>query len=298
MRDSTGNEHWFVFDGHRVFYRRAGTGDSIVFLPNATLTGHLWEHQVGHFRATHQVITVDLPGFGRSDRFETGTTLALYVRWLERFVADLELAPVVLVGNCIGSLSALHYAARRPEAVSALVLLNTLTSEVNRAGLGRLADIPNSRLQGPPVRWYMRHMPRRQQERFLYVRGQFGPIGDATGEAYREHTRRCFADPTTRLAYFDLGRDLANWVLPEPDPLAHLPPLCWIWGEANRLLPLETGRRQLEILRPEEVHILERCGYAAAWETPNEVNRIIEGFLARHGAARHGTAEAPAGTRH
>jgi hypothetical protein len=58
--------------------------------------------------------------------------------------------------------------------VSALVLLHTLTSDVNRAGLGRLADIPNSHLQGPLLRWYMRHMPRRHQQRFLYVRGQFG----------------------------------------------------------------------------------------------------------------------------
>lgn len=41
---------------------------------------------------------------------------------------------MVLVGNCIGSLTALHYATRRPEAVSVLVLLHTLTSDVNRAG--------------------------------------------------------------------------------------------------------------------------------------------------------------------
>jgi hypothetical protein len=39
MHDSPDNENWFVFDGHRVFYRRLGVGDPIVFLPNATLTG-------------------------------------------------------------------------------------------------------------------------------------------------------------------------------------------------------------------------------------------------------------------
>ncbi len=114
----------------------------------------------------------------------------------------------------------------------------------------------------------MRHMPRREQERFLYVRGQFGPVGEATGHVYLEHTRRCFAEPATRLAYFDLGRDEANWALPQPSRLAGHPPLCWIWGDSNRLLPLQAGRRQLEVLRPEEVHILAGCGYAAAWESP------------------------------
>lgn len=53
MDDGPDSEHWFVFDGHRVFYRREGAGDPIVFLPNATLIRRLWEHQVEHFRATH-----------------------------------------------------------------------------------------------------------------------------------------------------------------------------------------------------------------------------------------------------
>jgi hypothetical protein len=39
----------FTFEGHRVFYRREGAGDPIAFLPNATLTGKLWEHQAEHF---------------------------------------------------------------------------------------------------------------------------------------------------------------------------------------------------------------------------------------------------------
>ena len=57
------------------------------------------------------------------------------------------------------------------------------------------------------------------------------------------------------------------------------------------------GRRQLDVLEPEEVHILEGCGYAAAWEASEQVNQIIERFLDRHGTDRHGTAKAPVDTR-
>lgn len=94
---------YFDFEGHRVFYARDGAGDPIVFLLNATLTGRLWEHQAEHFKTANDVIVVDLPGFGRSEFLRP--TLALYVRWLERFVDALRLAPVALVGNCIGSLT-------------------------------------------------------------------------------------------------------------------------------------------------------------------------------------------------
>ena len=39
--ESASNEYWFPFEGHRVFYTREGAGDTILFLPNATLTGKL-----------------------------------------------------------------------------------------------------------------------------------------------------------------------------------------------------------------------------------------------------------------
>ncbi|GIU94159.1 MAG: putative hydrolase, alpha/beta fold family protein [Gaiellaceae bacterium] len=288
--------HWHEFERRRVWYRRSGAGrPAMVFLPNATLTWRLWEQQVEHFSATHDVIAVDLPGFGRSDRLpDPGPSLALYVRWLERFVADLELAPVVLVGNCLGSLTALHYAARRPEAVSALVLMHTLTREANAAGsLGRFTPILRNPLLRRLARRKMRRMPLARQRHFPYVRDQLGSRPCPSGRAYLDHVARCYAEPETRLAQLRLGRDFDNWVLPDSSALAGRPPLCWIWGDANRLLPLETGRRQVEALAPEEVHVLEGCGYAAPQERPGEVTRIIERFLAlyaREAAGRLGAA--------
>lgn len=279
---------WFQFEGHRVFCTREGAGDPILFLPNATLTGRLWEHQVEHFKATNDVIVVDLPGFGRSDF--TRPTLDLYVRWLERFVHDLELARVALVGNCIGSLTALHYATRRPESVSALVLINMLDRDVGTAPpLGHGKSLLKPRGLRPVMEWAFRHIPYRAQLRMPYTRGQFGDIREPRQLEYVEHARRCYAEPNTRVAWLSLGYDVENAVLPPSDRLGGLPPVCWIWGRANRLLPYEIGKRQLDVLHPDEVHVLKGRGYAAAWESPDEVNAIIERFLARRTAG----AESP-----
>lgn len=276
---------YFDFEGHRVFYAREGVGDPIVFLPNATLTGKLWEHQAGHFKATNDVIVVDLPGFGRSDRL--CPTLALFVRWLERFIDELHLAPVALVGNCIGSLTALHYATAHPDAVSALVLMNMLDRDVGTTPpLNRgisLLKVPRLR---PLVELGFRHLPRRAQQRHPYPNGQFGDITEPAQQEYVAHAHRCFADPATRVAWLSLGYDVANDVLPPASQLAGTPPICWIWGKANRLLPYEIGRRQLDALRPEEVHVLTGRGYAAAWDDPGEVNAIITAFLERHPRSR------------
>ena len=279
---------YHLFEGHRVFFERAGEGASIVFLPNATLTGKLFEHQFAHFQQGYDTVVVDLPGFGRSDRIAEDLTLDLYVRWLECFVDDLSLAPVVLVGNCIGSLSALHFAARRPERVAALVLMNTLTEATNAAGANRagtrIAQAPGMlRL----AKAYMRHLPSRRQRSFPYPRSQFGPIGDARGKEYLEHTLRCFADPDTRVAQVSMVPDIPNWQMPEPALEPGRPPICWIWGETNKLLPLEAAKPQLNALKPDEVHIIPGCGYAAAWESPDEITEIIARFLKREGIAEH-----------
>jgi pimeloyl-ACP methyl ester carboxylesterase len=273
---------WFEFDGHRVFYTREGAGDPIVFLPNATLTGRLWEHQAEHFKTTNDVIVVDLPGFGRSDR--QTPTLELYVRWLERFIDGL--VPVALVGNCIGSLAALHYAVRRPEAVRALVLINMLDPDVGVAGIfkrgSQLVDHPRLR---PVMEAWFRHMPRPERRHPPYWRSQFGTIREPRQQAYLDHARRCWAEPETRLNWLALGFDPSNEGLPPKEKLAGLPPVCWIWGRDNKILPYEVGKRQLDALEPEEVHVIDGRGYAVAWDAADEINQIIETFLARHPTA-------------
>jgi hypothetical protein len=36
MYDSLDKDYWFVFEGHRVFYRRAGAGEAEIPLPEAS----------------------------------------------------------------------------------------------------------------------------------------------------------------------------------------------------------------------------------------------------------------------
>ena len=161
--------------------------------------------------------------------------------------------------------------------------MNMLTRETNAAGVNglgtRFAQLPG---MYPVARFLMRHMTTWQQRRFPYPNSQFGAIGQATSKEYLDHALKCFADPETRVAQVSMVPDIDNWVTPKLGELDGRPPICWIWGKDNRLLPLEAGQRQLDALKPDEVHILEGCGYAAAWEAPDRVNGIIERFLQHH----------------
>ena len=279
LTDHTVHEDFHVFRDHRVYYERVGHGSAIVFLPNATLDGRLWEHQFEHFRRRYDTIVVDLPGFGRSERLPEGPSLELWVDWLGEFIRDLGLRRPVLVGNCMGSLSALHFAARNPGKVGGLVLMNMVTREVWDAGaLGGNSELL---LKLRPVRRLLEGLMRRSTLRYPYWRLQFGDLDPERARPYEEHAVRCWADPETRVAFSQLGFNTPRPALPPADMLGELPPVCWIWGEKNRILPLAPAMAQLDALQPDEVHILDGLGYAAAWEAPDAVNTVIERFLER-----------------
>ena len=195
MQEHTDGGGWYAFEGHRIWYRREGAGRPMVFFPNAVASDRLWDYQMEHFRTSHDVLALNPLELGQSDRPPAAYPLELYVRLLERFIDDLGLAPVVLVGNCIGSLASLHYATKHLTRVSALILLNTQTREAAAAGAlggpGVDAVLHLRRLR-PILTWYMRHMPRWRIDRFPYITQQFG---DTVDQAYQDQAREVFGDP-------------------------------------------------------------------------------------------------------
>ncbi|MBB4576925.1 pimeloyl-ACP methyl ester carboxylesterase [Rhizobium lentis] len=106
----------------------------------------------------HRLIAVDRPGYGLSSPLpppERGPLGQSF--WLERFIETAGVGPVTIVAHSIGSASALHLAARRPELLKALLLLSPCCSPVPPEPLIllRAAVAP---LIGPAIRRHI--MPR------------------------------------------------------------------------------------------------------------------------------------------
>ena len=71
-----------------------------------------------------RVFALDLPGFGLSEPGHRLATVQNNVRVLDRFLREVSGTPAVLVGNSMGGMISILQAARRPETVSGLVLLD------------------------------------------------------------------------------------------------------------------------------------------------------------------------------
>ncbi|MEK7275721.1 MAG: alpha/beta hydrolase, partial [Chloroflexota bacterium] len=69
------------------------------------------------------VISVDLPGYGKSPRLPERTTIAAYADLLAALIQEVSTGPVVLVGHSMGGMISAVLAARYPALVERMVLL-------------------------------------------------------------------------------------------------------------------------------------------------------------------------------
>jgi pimeloyl-ACP methyl ester carboxylesterase len=104
-------------------YEVTGAGPPLILLHGLSGSGRWWSKNVPAFAQNFRTYTVDLPGFGESRR----------VRWsrlddtadsIANWLADKELPPAHIAGHSLGGAVAARVAARHPDRIDRLVLVD------------------------------------------------------------------------------------------------------------------------------------------------------------------------------
>jgi 3-oxoadipate enol-lactonase len=114
-------------NGKRIFYEQTGDGPAIIFIHGLGGTGNVWHAQRIGLAKYFKVITIDLPGSGRSDKSEREYSME---KWVEQVVglADVfGLDKFVLAGHSMTTVLAQKFAAQHGSRLTALVLCGPLT---------------------------------------------------------------------------------------------------------------------------------------------------------------------------
>lgn len=270
----------FQLQGHEIFYRREGAGTPLVFLHNGGTSHRIWEPLLERYAPDHDVIAMDMLGFGRSARPDIGYSLDLYVAQLDALLDELKLDNVTLVGNCMGSATALRYATEHPERVNAVVAINVLTDRTSATGDLR------------PLLWLTKRHPRaaRQLAALSARVPTLKPIATAVvrrrllSEPNRvrpellHHLREAIRDPDEMRVLVSIAENIASFAGPgrKPDGV----PVCVIWGVDNKELPAADGARFCAAFQPDREVIVPRSGHLVMLERPDEIAAAIDGFLA------------------
>ncbi|HKB01700.1 MAG TPA: alpha/beta hydrolase [Gemmataceae bacterium] len=114
-------------DGLQIVCELRGQGDTaLVFLHGWCGDREYWKNQVEPFAADYRVVALDQAGHGESGKDRKEWTTAGLAGDVEAVVKALGLKRVILVGHSMGGPVTLMAAKRLPEAVAAVVGVDTL----------------------------------------------------------------------------------------------------------------------------------------------------------------------------
>jgi len=253
-----------------------GRGDPLLFVHGHLASSASWKYVLATAGAGRPGIAVDVPGFGASDRpWPYDYTLGGEASSIEAFLDARGIRRAVLVGNSLGGAAVMVIAARHPERVAALVLVDAASAQMpipwpvavlRTPVLGELALAVSTRTS---VAIGLRSK--------IYARAS-SVTADAIDDAWRPLT----IPGTRRAALAAIRTDPARFVGIESRISV---PTLVVWGAEDRMIPLEEGRRLAARVRGARLAVIPDAGHLPMRERPELFSEAVRGFL--EGLDRH-----------
>jgi pimeloyl-ACP methyl ester carboxylesterase len=245
-------------DGMKIHWSSAGKGAQTVMLVHGwTCDDRSWNAQVPVLAEKHRVLTLDLPGHGRSASPRDGKfSMDLFARALEAVRREAKVDKMVLVGHSMGTPVIRQYARLYPQHVAALVLVDGLVA------------IPG----GPAPQPAQMSGPDGLKARERMIRGMFTP---ATPPALQEQILKMMlaAPEATATGAMLATFDPSNW----KDDVMTLPVLG-IYADRSQLGKPAYSKK---IFPGFEYVEIPGTGHFVMMEKPEEFNRLLIAFLDR-----------------
>ncbi|MBC7442479.1 MAG: alpha/beta fold hydrolase [Ramlibacter sp.] len=267
-------------DGTTVRYRVTGSGTPVLALHGIGQSLDDWNEQHDRLAAHHTVYSLDLPGFGYSERMPGTATLARLASILPLFLDAVGVtAPVPVIGNSLGGAVAMTFAVSHPERVAALVLANSAGFGPEVAMVLRLLTVKaiGRALLRPTLKNSTRTVQSLFYDKSLVTE-------ERIRHSYALSQRRAHSQTLLELAN-DLGtlRGIRpEWRTALVDALTKLDiPTLVVWGDRDHVLPSAHLHAAALTLPRAESHLFEKTGHMPQIERPDEFAALVEDFLTR-----------------
>jgi len=250
-------------DGAKIHWTSKGSGKEAVILVHGwTCDETSWDFQVPALSRKYRVITLDLPGHGKSDPPKDGKfSMAVFARAVEAVRVEAKIDRAVLVGHSMGTPVIREYARLYPQHVAGLVPVDGLLIVGTAGRAGRGAPDPAA-MAGPEG----------MKNRETMIRGMFTP---ATPAAIQQHVLKMMLAPPEATASGAMSAtfDSANL----NNDVSTVPVLGIYAGNS----PM-TNRENLKKTFPNSEYVqIAGTGHFVMMERPEEFNRLLVAFLGK-----------------
>ena len=108
-----------------IDHQSCGSGDiTLLLIHGWCIDQTYWSYQQDGFCSDYRIVTVDLPGFGKSGKNRTDWSIEQYGRDIKAVIEQLQLKNVVLVGHSMGGDIILEAALGNPEVIALIGIDN------------------------------------------------------------------------------------------------------------------------------------------------------------------------------
>ena len=110
-----------------IAYNQYGNGDTtLLFVHGWCINKEYWNDQSKYFSDKYKVVTLDLPGFGRSGKNRSEWTFENYTDDINEFIKAEKLKNVILIGHSMSGDILLMMDTKYPESVIGIVGIDNL----------------------------------------------------------------------------------------------------------------------------------------------------------------------------
>src|SRR5690554_3540984 len=115
----------FHFNNTPIYYNVVGEGPAMVLLHGFLESSKMWEPLLPELSKNRKVVTIDLPGLGKSGVISEIHTMELMAEVVEEILKHLTIKEATFIGHSMGGYVTLACAEMFPERVGKIVLLNS-----------------------------------------------------------------------------------------------------------------------------------------------------------------------------
>ncbi|NUM46944.1 MAG: alpha/beta hydrolase [Anaerolineales bacterium] len=235
-----------IIDDEIVHYEVLGRGRPLIFVHGWVGSWRYWIPTMQAASISYRAYALDLWGFGETSKAQSRYSIDHYVTLLDRFLEEMGIAKIALVGHGLGAIVALMYANKFPRFVDRLMIVGFPMSKSNL----------NTRLQTEaPL----------DLEKWLLAGATIPEI--ARLEAAKTDNK-AIVNTISNLDKIDLNQLATN--------LTH--PCLVVHGQNDQAITMPNGETRLHDLS--HTIIFEESGHYPMLTETNKFNRLLSDFLA------------------
>jgi pimeloyl-ACP methyl ester carboxylesterase len=259
--------------GVRTNYLTAGDGEPVVLIhgsgPGVTAYAN-WRLTIPDLAKRYRVLAPDMVGFGYTQRPEdVSYGVQTWADQVVGFMDALSIPRASLVGNSFGGAIALRIVTRHPDRVDRLALMGSM-------------GVPFPITEALDAVWGYEPSEENMQRMLGYFAysQELANDKELAKVRYQASIEPGFQESFSSMFPSPRQRSVDAMTTPDDEIAKITHDTLILHGRDDKVIPLDTSLRLLQLINRSELHVFGRCGHWIQIEHSAGFNRLIDEFLA------------------